>query len=163
MRRTFRLPARLLVCAAALAGSASLAVVAVPGGTASATVLSVTCTKLTGTSTTQKLTGCSGTGKTLTGATGTTTVASNDKSATVRWATGKNSTEDFTYTTVHTNACPAVTGQSKFLEVTESGTVKSGTATGLNTGKVSGKVCIYKKSTGTKAVDLVNSLGSVVI
>jgi hypothetical protein len=155
VKRNLQLSARFLVCAAAVAGSASVAVVTVPGTASAATPLTVTCTKLTGNQTTQKITGCSGTGKSETGTSGTTKVASNDKSATITWATKKTSIESFTYKSVTPNACPAVSGYTKLLEVNETGSVTGGTATGMKGGKVSGKVCIYKKGSAY----LVNSLG----
>lgn len=161
VKRTFRLPARLLICAAALAGSASVAVVTVPG-TASASSLTVTCTKLTGTATTSKLSGCSGSGVTTNEATATatTTVASNDKSGTIKWTDGKTTVETFTYKVVTPTKCPSVAGQTVDLEVSEAGSVTGGTAKGLIGGKLSGKVCIYEKS---KKVDLVNSVGSLTL
>jgi hypothetical protein len=155
MRSNLRLPARLLVCAAAIAGTASLAAVAVSNVASAATPLSVTCTKLAGNASTQKLTGCSGTGKAQTGTSGTTTVAKGDKSASIKWASGKTSTETFTYKTVTQNACPAISGDKKLLEVSETGKVTGGTATGLKNSVVSGKVCIYTKG----SADVVNSLG----
>ena len=157
MRSNLRLPARLLVCVAAVAGTASLAAVAVPSVASAATPLTLTCTKLTGSQTTQKITGCSGTAKTLTGTSGTTKVASNDKSATITWATKKTSIETFTYKAVTPNACPAVTNYKKLLEVNETGKVTGGTATAMKNGVVSGKVCIYTRSGHP---DLVNSLGA---
>jgi len=71
-------------------------------------------------------------------------VASTDKSATITWATKKTSIESFTYKVVTPNVCPAVSGYTKLIEVSESGSVTGGTATGLKGGAVSGKVCIYK-------------------
>lgn len=147
----------MLVCAAAVAGSASFAAAAIPGSFASATPLTLSCTSLSGNQSTQKISGCSGTGKTETGTSGTAKVASTDKSATITWATGKTSIESFTYKNVTPNVCPAVTGYTKFLEVQETGSVTGGTATGLKGGAVSGKVCIYKK--GTSTTYLVKSLG----
>lgn len=146
MQRTLKLPARLLVCAVAAAGSASLAAAAIPAGSASAaTPLTLTCTSLSGNQSTQKISGCSGTGKSETGATGTAKVASSNKSATITWSTKKTSVESFTYKDVTPNACPAVTGYTSLLEVSESGSVTGGTATGLKGRKVSGKVCVYDK------------------
>ena len=64
---------RLLVCAA-LAGSASLAVVGIPAGTAgAATQLTVTCTSLTGSNTSETASGCSGADVSQTGTHGTIT------------------------------------------------------------------------------------------
>jgi len=74
-----------------------------------------------------------------------TNVSANDKSATITWATKKTSIESFTYKAVTPNACPAVSGWTKLLEMNETGSVSGGTATGMKGGKVSGKVCIYKK------------------
>ena len=97
MRSNLRLPTRLLVCVAAVAGTASLAAVAVPSvGSATANSVDGELHEADGNQTTQKITGCSGTGKAQTGTTGTTKVASNDKSATITWATKKTSIETFT-------------------------------------------------------------------
>jgi hypothetical protein len=140
-----------------MVGSASLVALAIPGGAASATSpLTVTCTKLTGSNTTQKFSGCSGSGKSETGTTGTSTVAKNDKSASVKWATGKTSTETFTFKKVTPSTCPKLAGETLIEEVSETGTITGGTATGLKGGKVSGKDCVYTKS----GKITVNSLGS---
>jgi hypothetical protein len=151
-----------LICAAALAGSASAAVVTVPGTASAASALTVTCTKLTGTATTSKLSGCSGKGVTTNEATATatTTVASSDKSGTIKWTDGKTTIESFSYKVVTPTKCPSVSGQTVDLEVSETGSVTGGTATGLKGGKLSGKVCIYEKN---KKVDLVNSVGSLTL
>lgn len=152
--RTFRLPTRLLICAAALAGSASAAIVTVPG-TASASALTVTCTGLTGNATTQKLTGCSGSGKAQTGTSGTST-ASNK---TIKWATGKTSVSTYTYTPGSDASCPAVTGYTKDLLENVKGKVTSGTATGLVGGSYKATVCVYKKG----STILIKNKGNVTI
>ncbi len=139
--------------------TASWVAVTVPGGVASASPVTVTCSKFTGDKATQKLTGCSGSGKSQTGASGTSVAASNDESATIRWATGKTTAEKYSYKGVKPNECPAVSGYKKFLEVTESGSVTGGSATELKGGRVSGKVCIYTKDSSY----LLKNLGPMVI
>jgi hypothetical protein len=136
-----------------------MAVVTVPSVASATTPLSVTCTKLTGSGSTTKLTGCSGTGKAQTGTSGTGKTASNDKTATITWATKKTSIETFTYKLITPNKCPAVSGATKEYEVAEAGSVTGGTATGLKGSKIKGTVCVYKKG----SAELVNGLGSQTI
>ena len=148
---------RLVVCAA-LAGSASLAAVAIPGGIASAAPLTLSCTTLTGvttataTSSTEHLSGCSGTAKTLTGTSGTAAVKTNlstkKGTAVVTWATHKTTDESYSFTELlgTSNKCPAKTGYSKFAEAKESGTVTGGTATAMKGGAVTAIACAYGKS-----------------
>ena len=114
MRR--HLSIRLAICAAALAGSASVAAVAVPGGIAGAAAKTVTCTKLTGSGTISKqtisLSGCSGTASGQTGSTGTGTATTNSSkksgTASIKWKTGKTSLETYTFKedTGSSNNCP---------------------------------------------------------
>lgn len=158
MRPNIYLPARLWMCAAAVAGLASLLTVTIPGSASASTPLTVKCTKATGNSTKQTITGCSGSGISETGTSGASTVASSERSDTIRWKTGRTTVESIKYTSV-TNQCPAVSGYKKVLEASEVGSVTGGTATGLKGGKVSGKFCAYMKSTAY----LVNNLGPIVI
>ncbi len=157
------LPIRLAI-SAALAGSA-LAVVAIPAGVAGAASQTVSCAgtgtapNLVPTSTdTLKYTSCTGSGAAATGATGTGTVKTNGKEPkgtgtdTIKWKTGKTSTISFSYTETQAPAtvkakCKAVTGDTALAYVTQTGSVKSGTATTLNGGKVSATSCVYTTKT----------------
>lgn len=150
-------PIRLAVCAAALAGSASLAAVAVPGGIAGAAAKTLTCTTLTGSGTITKQTiaisGCSGTASSQTGTAGTSTVTTNISTkkgtATIKWTKTKlTTTESYSYVedTGSKNTCVAKSGYTKLAMAVEKGTVTGGTATSLKTGAVSGTVCAYSKS-----------------
>jgi hypothetical protein len=150
MHRHF--PSRLVLCAA-LAGSASLAAVAIPGGIAGAAAKTLSCTTLTGTETAQAISGCSGSGSSQTGTKGTVKVVNNvaKKSgvATVTWtSTKKTSIEKYTYVedTGTKNTCAAKSGYTKVAMAVEKGTVTGGSATGLVGGAVNGTVCAYSKS-----------------
>jgi len=165
MRKTLKLPARILICAA-MAGSASAAAIALPGGIASASPLAVTCTHLTGSSTAQTISGCTGTGANTANAGtppahGKTTSNLSTKKATVTWSNGKKTVSTFTYTSV-TNNCPAVTGKSKVTKVHETGKViASGTTTlGMVGHATSAYICVYKSSTGALSV---TNMGNVII
>jgi hypothetical protein len=138
------LPARLLVCAA-MAGSASLAVVAIPG-VAGAAPLTVSCTTLSGSATSQAVSGCTGSGAIAADA-GTppahgTSVASTK---TITWSNGKTSKTTYTYTAGSDASCPAVKGYTKDLLENAKGTVTGGTATGLVKGAFKATICVYKK------------------
>jgi hypothetical protein len=135
---------RLMVCAA-LAGSASLAAVAIPGGIATASPLTVSCTNLSGSATSQTISGCTGTGAVAADAGvppahGTSVVSTK----TVTWSNHKTSKETYTYKSSSTANCPAVPKYTKDLRETASGKVTGGSATGMVGGAVSGTVCIYK-------------------
>ena len=151
MQRSLKLPMRLMVCAA-LAGSASLAAVAIPGGTASAAPLTLSCKTLTGSETAQTISGCSGTASKETGTKGTSTVKNNLSKktgvATVKWSTKKTSIESYSYTELlgASNKCPAKSGYTKVAEAPEKGKVTGGTATGMIGGAVTGTACAYSKS-----------------
>jgi hypothetical protein len=140
---------RLLVCAA-MAGTASLAVVAIPGTTSgAATQLTVVCTSLTGTTTSETAAGCSGADVSQTGAKGTITpkVKGTGGTATIKWATGKTSTETFTYKTSSAASCPKKAGYTAVIEATQTSKVTAGTATKLIGSKsFVGKSCEYSKS-----------------
>jgi hypothetical protein len=146
MRRHFT---RLLVCAA-VAGSASLAMVSIPGSTAGATTqLTVVCTTLTGSTTSETASGCSGADVSQTGSKGTITPKVSGKSGTdtIKWTTGKTTTEKFTYTTGSDASCPAKAGYTKLTEATQTSQVTGGTATKLiGSEKFVGKSCEYSKS-----------------
>lgn len=141
-------PIRLLVCAA-LAGSAMIAAVSIPGGIASATPLTVTCTTLSGSATSQSLTHCTGGGAIaadagVSPAHGTNVVSTK----TITWGSGKTSKTTYTYTSV-TNNCPALSGYTKSGKYHESGHVNTGTAggtaVGMRGGTFAGYACAYTK------------------
>ena len=154
MRHSLRLPTRLLICAAAVAGTASMTAMAVPGGIASAAApLTLSCTTLTGSETAQSISGCTGNASKLTGTKGTSTVKNNlskeTEVATVKWtSTKKTSIESYSYTelTGTKNKCAAKAGYTKLAEAVEKGKVTGGTATAMVGGAVTGTVCAYSKS-----------------
>jgi len=151
MRQILKLPARILVCAA-VAGSASVAAVTIPGGIASATPLTLSCTSLSGSETAQSISGCTGTASKETGSKGTSTVKNNLAKktgvATVKWTTGKTSIESYSYKELFgsSNKCAAKTSYSKVAEAPETGKVTGGTATAMVGGAVTGTACAYSKS-----------------
>jgi hypothetical protein len=157
MRHTLNLPTRLLVCAA-LAGSASLAAVAIPGGVASAaTPETVSCTSATGSATSLAFSGCTGTGANATNAgkapaKGTYTVSSK----TLKWSTTKTSILKFTYKKDATSKCPKISGDTSLGEYTATGTVTGGTAKQMVKGAAGGNACIYSKGKAT----IVKNLGA---
>jgi hypothetical protein len=137
---------RLIACAA-LAGSASLAAVAVPSGIASAaTPLTVTCTSLTGSATTQTISGCTGTAAIAADA-GTppakgTSVASTK---TITWSNHKTTKTTYTYKAGSDASCPTVAKYTKDLLENATGKVVSGgTAKGMVNGVFKGTICVYK-------------------
>ncbi len=151
------LPIRITICAAALAGSASLAAVAVPGGIAGAAAKTLTCKSLTGSGTVSKQTisisGCAGTASGQTGTKGAgtaTTNASKDSgTATIKWTKGKTSVESYTFKedTGSSNNCPAKSGYVKLAKAVETGKVTGGTATELRGSAVTADACAYSKGT----------------
>ena len=149
-----------------MAGSAALAATGVPGGIASAAVLTSSCTTLTGTSTAQNLSGCTGTASSLTGSKGSVTVVNNLTTktgvATVHWTTGKTSIESYSYTELFktANKCANKTGYTKIAEAPEKGTVTGGTATGMIGGAVISTACAYSKTGVAKTIFIFN-LGAV--
>jgi hypothetical protein len=144
---------------AALAGSASLIAVAAPAGVASAAPLTSSCTTLTGVTTatatksTEKISGCSGSAKSLTGVSGTIAVTTNQKTksgtAVVTWATKKTSKETYKFTelTGSKNNCATKSGYTKLAKAVETGkVVAGGTATAMVGGAVTANACAYSKS-----------------
>jgi hypothetical protein len=138
-----RLPVRILTCAV-IAGSASLSAAVIPGSTAgAATPETVTCTSLTGSETSQAISGCSGTGVAQTGATGKSVVSTK----TITWKTKLTSKETYK-TVVYTgskNTCAVKSGYTKKDLIIETGSITGGTATKLVGGKTSADVCLYQK------------------
>ncbi len=158
MRR--HLPIRLVVCAA-MAGSASIAAVAIPGGIASASPLTVTCTTLTGSATSQTISGCTGPGAVSADA-GTPPAHGTSKvsTKTITWSNHKTSKESYSYTSSSTANCPSVMGYTKDLRET----IKAGSkvvsstndAAGMVGGALTGTFCVYKKG----STILVRNLGA---
>ena len=159
MRR--HLPVRLAVCAA-LAGSASLAAVAIPGGVATASPLSVTCTTLTGNATSQTISGCTGTGA-ITADAGTPPAHGTSlvSTKTITWSNHKTTKESYSYTASSTANCPSVSGYAKLLrETIKAGSkvvASSNDAAGMVGGALTGTFCVYKKGSSTI---LVKNLGT---
>lgn len=126
--------ARLLVCGA-MAGSATVAAVTVPGGVAGAAQLTVSCTSLTGNTTTQTVTGCTGSDVAQTGSHGTikphVNTTTHKGTATITWSTGKTTTESTSYTLSSDASCPTKTGYTKLARATTTSVVTGGTATKL--------------------------------
>ena len=131
-------PLRLFTCAV-LAGSASLAVV-LPGSIASAKTKPVkeVCASISGSSTTQTLSGC-------TGDPALTSGVSDVATSTVTWNNGNTSTESYTYAekTGKADKCAPVAGDTPVAEVKETGKVTGGTQIDLVGGKIKGTVCVY--------------------
>jgi hypothetical protein len=156
MRLTRHLP-RLVACAA-LAGTASLAVVAIPAGVASATTPeTVSCTTLTGSATSLAFSGCTGTGANASNAgkapaKGTYTVSTK----TLKWSTTKTSVLKFTYAKDKTSKCKAISGDKSLGEYSATGTVTGGTAKNMIKGAAKGNACIYSKGSAT----IVKNLGA---
>jgi hypothetical protein len=147
---------RLTICAA-LAGTASVAALAVPGGIAGAAAKTLSCTTLTGSGTassqTIAISGCTGTGSSQTGSKGTSKVTTNASTkkgtATITWtSTHKTSIESYSFVedTGSKNTCATRSGYTKLAMAIEKGTVTGGTATALKGGAVTSTVCAYSKS-----------------
>jgi len=142
--------ARLLVCGA-MAGSASLAAVIVPGSVAGAAQLTVSCTVLTGNTVTQTTSGCTGSDVAQTGSHGTITPHVNTKThkgtATIVWATGKTTTETTSYVLGVASTCPTKTGYIKLAKAITTSTVTSGSANKLiGATKFTATSCEYAKA-----------------
>lgn len=157
MRHTPQLPTRLLICA--LAGSASLAAVAIPAGVASAvTPETVSCTTLFGSPSSLAFSGCTGTAANASNA-GTPPAKGTYTSSTktLKWTSGKSSLLAFKYAKDTTSKCVAIKGYTSLGEYSATGSVTGGTALQMKGGAISGSACIYK-NTATKAI-VVKNLG----
>jgi len=146
-----------LVCAA-LAGSASLAAVAIPAGVASATTPeTVSCTSVLGTIHVLNFSGCTGTGANASNAgtppaKGTYTVSTK----TLKWSNTKTSLMNFTEKKDATSKCPKPTsGNTSLGEYAAGGSATGGTALQMKGGVISGQVCITK-NTKTGAISVKN-------
>lgn len=157
MRR--HLPIRLLVCAT-LAGSASLATVAIPGGVATASPLTVTCTSLTGSASTQTVSGCTGTGAIAADA-GTPPAhgSSVASTKTITWSNHKTTKTTYTYKAGSDKTCPKVAKYTVTLLENATGKVTGGTATGMVGGAFSGTICVYKLTAAPHTI-MVKNKGS---
>jgi hypothetical protein len=154
-----KLPVRLVV-AAALAGSACLAVVApatIAGAKGVKPPVTATCTGLFGQEANQLQSGCTGSStKAKVTSYGVSVPNSGDTGATVYWTNKDTTVLTFTYTSV-TNTCPTYLGYAATLEEAETATVTGGNS-GLTTGVASApsNVCVYVDGSQI----LVNSAGS---
>lgn len=140
--------ARLAACAA-FAGSAALAVV-IPGASAfAAKGPSVTCTSVTGSASTQSLSGCSGAGGSLTGTSGTESVSAS----TITWATGgvSHTSVSNKVLTGTKDKCTPPPGDTNAAEVKIKGKVLSGTLAGS---KIKGTICAFGSPSGTVVKNL---------
>jgi hypothetical protein len=157
-----------------MAGSASVAAVVIPGATASAAALTVSCSKLTGTSvgtsSTSTLSGCTGSGVADTGThgTGKTTVNLTTHAGTAKttWASGgtTTSTLKFTEELGKNDKCSAKAGYASVAEAVEKGTVTgaTGKAAPLKGGASTATVCVYSKKVSGKTVDYIFNKGPVI-
>jgi len=127
-----------------------LAAAAIPGGIAAASPLSVTCTTLTGSASSQTISGCTGTGAISADAGtppahGTSAVSTK----TITWSNHKTTKESYSYTSSSTSSCATVSGYTKDLRET----IKTGSkvvastndAAGMVGGALTGTFCVYKK------------------
>jgi hypothetical protein len=154
-----------MTCGLLAAGSLSLAV-ALPGGIASAGVPKIKCTSLSGSETSQSVSGCTPTADI--GAAGTGTISGISETlngagtkftgtATVTWANSNAYTETFkgtiTYYTATKNKdkCPAPPSGTPLAEIKQTGTL-AGTGP-LNKGKTKGTDCAYVPTGGGVAVE----------
>jgi hypothetical protein len=141
-----KLPVRLVV-AAAMAGSACLAVVApatIAGAKGVKPPVTATCTGLFGQATNQLQSGCTGSStKAKVTSYGVSVPNSGDTGATVYWTNKDTTVLTFTYTTV-TNTCGSYLGYPASLEEQETATVTGGNS-GLTTGvaQAGSPVCVY--------------------
>jgi hypothetical protein len=132
-----------LTAGLALAASCPFAAGVAPGGIAGAAVQSVSCAGLRSdaTGSTFFVSRCTGGGRSVTGGTGTQSIPTASQSQ-VTWKSGMPSVLTFT-TTLLADNCPNGTGCARFGEVSHSGTVTGGTATGLVGSSCSGTICGY--------------------
>jgi hypothetical protein len=155
-----RLPFTHLLAVAAMAVPATLAVV-IPSGSAFAAKapkpVKASCSGLSGSASSQALTGCTDTA--ATGGGGTSVVSgSNSSTVTFNSGSGNTITETFTVKegTGKKDKCPVVSGSSSVGEIKEKGTVTA--ATGLGSaflhGKTAATVCLYENSSSQLTVSL---------
>jgi hypothetical protein len=133
----FQRSIQLLLCTGLAASAVLTAAATMPEGAAGAASLSVTCTTMTGTVTSEGFSSCSGTGKSLTGTSGTLNVGTK----TIKWKSGQTSKVTASYKTGSDAACPNVSKYTKDTLETWVGKVTSGA---LNGSAFSGSACIYK-------------------
>jgi alpha-tubulin suppressor-like RCC1 family protein len=119
--------------------------------------LKVTCTKVTGSETSQAISGCTGPGTVVTKTTGTFTASTK----TIKWATSKTSVLKVTYKDSSATTCPTVSKYTKDFLETESGTVTGGVAAMVG-GAVSGKYCVYKLTASPHTI-IVKNDGSLTV
>ena len=105
----------------------------------------MTCTSLTGSATSQTISGCKGTGAIAADAGVSpahgTSVASTK---TITWSNHKTSKTTYTYKAASDASCPTVAKYTKTLLENATGKVTGGTATGMVNGVFKGTICVYK-------------------
>ena len=105
----------------------------------------MTCTSLSGSATSQTISGCTGTGANAANAgvapAHGTSVASTK---TITWSNHKTTKTTYTYKAASDASCPTVAKYSKDLLENATGKVVSGSAAGMVGGAFKGTVCIYK-------------------
>jgi len=140
MRRNLLI--RLLMCAA-LAGSATLTAVVIPGGIAAASPLRGACTELTGNAITQVLAGCAGQDAALTGGTGVL----HTPSKTITWETGNTSVMNYSNAADNGLLCPAelaaYPNYTLSAQENVTGAVTGGTATAMVGDSFRAYECVY--------------------
>jgi len=144
-----------------------LAAGAIPGGIAGAAPLTLTCTSLSGSATSQTLSGCTGTGAIAADA-GTPPAhgVSIVSTKTITWSNGKTTKSTVTYTPASDATCPTVAKYTKFLLENAKGSVNTGTAGGTAVGMRGGAwkatICAYKLTAAPHTI-LVKNKGAVTL
>ncbi len=129
---------RLLLCVG-FAGTATVATLStVSEGVAGAATLSVTCTTMSGSITSESFSGCTGTGASKTGASGTLNVAKKS----IKWKDGSTSTVTASYKAGSDASCPNVAKYAKDTLESWTGKVTAGALVGST---FSGSACVYKE------------------
>jgi hypothetical protein len=137
-----------------MAGSASLASVVIPGSIASAAAKSVSCKTVSGSESTQTISGCTGSDVSQTGTTGSqkavlkSGTGGKQGTTTIKWKNGKTTIYTFTVIAQYkegssSDKCPAVSGKTNIEEAVATITVTGGTTTALKGGKFTEKTCAY--------------------
>jgi hypothetical protein len=151
-----RFPVRMLA-AGAIAVAMPMSV-ALSGGMAGAvTQVTGTCSSLSGSESSQTLSGCNDTSDTCGSGTITTTLGSGGTgTASISWASGKTTTETFKYKeyTGSKDKCPAMTGDTALAEAKDTSKVTGGTATDLiGKKKLKSTDCAYNTTSGIIVVN----------
>ncbi len=148
-----RLPVRLLAAGAAVVVGTSLTI-AGPGGIAGAKTKQVTgtCTSLSGSESSESLSGCNDPSDTGGSGTVSVTLSGTSGTASITWSSSKTTIESFTYkeSTGKKDKCPAPpAGDTALAEAKETSTVTGGTATDLiGSKKLKSTDCAYTTASG---------------